>query len=165
MHWKHGNAWEAWEALECMGSIGMHGKHWNAWEALECMGSIGMHGKHWNAWEALECIGSIGMHRKSTEADGADRDDGAGGEYKVSEAIKVVRTCQNLSEQNGTRLWLLLLHVGPNGDGFGGQAFMEHYTASASNRSPHSVNSVRPWSYYPLAPFLQSVMSIRMETD
>jgi hypothetical protein len=47
----------------------------------------------------------------------------------VSEAVKTVRTCQNLSEQNGTCLGLLLLHVGPNGDGFGGQAFMEHYSA------------------------------------
>jgi hypothetical protein len=33
-------------------------------------------------------------------------------------------------------------------------------SASASNRSPHSVSSVRPWSYYPLAPFPQSVTSI-----
>jgi hypothetical protein len=68
------------------------------------------------------------MHRKSTEVDGANRADGAGGEYKVSEAVKVVRTCQNLSGQDGTHLGLLLLHVGPNGDGFGGQAYMEHYS-------------------------------------
>jgi hypothetical protein len=46
----------------------------------------------------------------------------------VSEVVKMVRTCQNLSKQNGTHLGLLLLHVGPNSDGFGGQAFMEHYT-------------------------------------
>jgi hypothetical protein len=39
----------------------------------------------------------------------------------------MVRTCQNLLGQNSTRLGLLLLLVGPNGDGFGGQAFMEHY--------------------------------------
>jgi hypothetical protein len=39
----------------------------------------------------------------------------------------MVRTCQNLLGQNGTRLGLLLLLVGPNGDRFGGQAFMEHY--------------------------------------
>jgi hypothetical protein len=64
------------------------------------------------------------MHQKSLEADGADR---AGGEYKVSEVVKMVRTCQNSLGQNGTHLGLLLL-VGPNGDGFGGQAFMEHYT-------------------------------------
>jgi hypothetical protein len=70
------------------------------------------------------------MHWKSMEADGADGADGDGSEYKVSEAVKTVRTCQNLSEQNGTRLGLLLLHVGPNGDGFGGQAFMEHYSVS-----------------------------------
>jgi hypothetical protein len=69
------------------------------------------------------------MHRKSTEADGADGADGDGGEYKVSEAVKMIRTCQNSLGQNGTRLGLLLLHVGPNGDGFGGQAFMEHYSA------------------------------------
>jgi hypothetical protein len=31
---------------------------------------------------------------------------------------------------------------------------------SASDRLPHSVNSVRPWSYHPLAPFLQSVKNI-----
>jgi hypothetical protein len=62
------------------------------------------------------------------EAYRADRADRAGGEYKVSEAVKAVRTCQNSLGQNGTRLGLRLLHVGPNGDGFGGQAFMEHYT-------------------------------------
>jgi hypothetical protein len=67
------------------------------------------------------------MHRKSTEADGADEADRAGSEYKVSEAVKTVRTRQNSSGQNGTRLGLLLLFVGPNGDGFGGQVFMEHY--------------------------------------
>jgi hypothetical protein len=38
-------------------------------------------------------------------------------------------------------------------------------SASASNRSPHSVNSVRLWSYHPLAPFPQSVTNIWMETD
>jgi hypothetical protein len=68
-------------------------------------------------------------HRKTTEADGADRADEASSEYKVSEAVKVVRTCQNSLGQNGTHLGLLLLLVGPNGDGFGGQAFMEHYSA------------------------------------
>jgi hypothetical protein len=70
------------------------------------------------------------MHRKSMEADKADRAeraDGDGSEYKVSKAVKMVRTCQSSLGQNGTRLGLLLLHVGPNGDGFGGQAFMEHY--------------------------------------
>jgi hypothetical protein len=40
----------------------------------------------------------------------------------------MVRTCQNPLGQNGTRLGLLLLLVGPNGDGFGGKAFMEHYS-------------------------------------
>jgi hypothetical protein len=67
------------------------------------------------------------MHWKSTEVDGADRADRAGSEYKVSEAVKTVRTFQNSLGRNGTRLGLLLLLVGPNGDGFGGQAFMEHY--------------------------------------
>jgi hypothetical protein len=79
------------------------------------------------------CFGSIGMHRKSTEADragGADGADGAGSEYKVSEAVKAVRTCQNSLGQDGTCLGLLLLHVGPNGDKFGGQAFMEHYNST-----------------------------------
>jgi hypothetical protein len=33
-------------------------------------------------------------------------------------------------------------------------------SASTSNGSLHSVNSVRLWSYYPLAPFPQSVTSI-----
>jgi hypothetical protein len=61
------------------------------------------------------------------EADGADGADGAGSEYKVLEVVKAVRTCQNLLGQDSTRLELLLLHVGPNGDRFGGQAFMEHY--------------------------------------
>jgi hypothetical protein len=64
---------------------------------------------HWRHWNALE-------------------EHGDGGEYKVSEVVKMVRTCQNLLGQNGTRLGLLLLHVGPNGNGFGGQAFIEHYT-------------------------------------
>jgi hypothetical protein len=73
------------------------------------------------------------MHRKSTEADGDDGADGAGGEYKVSEAVKMVRTCQNSLGQNGTRLGLLLLLVGPNGDGFGGQAFMEHYSGQRAS--------------------------------
>jgi hypothetical protein len=59
------------------------------------------------------------MHRKSTEVDRADRADGASGEYKVLEAVKMVRTCQNSLGQNGTHLGLLLLLVGPNGDGFG----------------------------------------------
>jgi hypothetical protein len=80
-----------------------------------------------DASEAMACIGSIGMHWKYMEADGADGADGAGGEYTVSEAVKMVRTCQNSLGQDGTCLGLLLLHVGPNGDKFGGQAFMEHY--------------------------------------
>jgi hypothetical protein len=73
------------------------------------------------------------MHRKSTEADGADGADGASGEYKVSEAVKTVRTCQNSLGQNGTHLGLLLLLVGPNGDRFGGQAFMEHYNGNGGD--------------------------------
>jgi hypothetical protein len=51
--------------------------------------------------EALEverCIRGSGMHRRSTEVDGAARADGARGEYKTSEAVKVVRTCQNWME-------------------------------------------------------------------
>jgi hypothetical protein len=40
----------------------------------------------------------------------------------------MVRTCQSSLGQTGTRLGLLLLHVGPHSDGFGGQAFMEHYS-------------------------------------
>jgi hypothetical protein len=38
-------------------------------------------------------------------------------------------------------------------------------SASAADRSPHSVNLVRPWSYYPMAPFPQLGMNIWMETD
>jgi hypothetical protein len=67
----------------------------------------------------VACIRSIGMHQENMEADRADGADRDSGEYKVSEAVKTVRTCQNSLGQNGTRLWLLLLHVGPNGDGFG----------------------------------------------
>jgi hypothetical protein len=47
------------------------------------------------AVEAEGCIGGIVMHWKSTEVDGAD---GAGSEYKVSEAVKwseLVRACQD----------------------------------------------------------------------
>jgi hypothetical protein len=80
--------------------------------------------------EVAACIGSIGMHWKSTEADRAHGADGTGSEYKVSEAVKTVRTCQNSLGQNGTCLGLLLLLVGPNGDRFGGQAFMEHYSGA-----------------------------------
>jgi hypothetical protein len=40
----------------------------------------------------------------------------------------MVRTCQSLLGQTGTHLGLLLLYVGPHGDGFGGQALMEHYS-------------------------------------
>jgi hypothetical protein len=73
------------------------------------------------------------MHQKSTEADRDDGADAAGGEYKVLEAVKTVRTCQNLLGHNGTHLGLLLLLVGPTGDGFGGQAFMEHYSGDNLN--------------------------------
>jgi hypothetical protein len=66
------------------------------------------------------------MHWKCMEA---DRADGAGSKYKVLEAVKAVRTCQNLLGRNGTCLGLLLLLVGSDGDEFGGQAFMEHYNA------------------------------------
>jgi hypothetical protein len=59
------------------------------------------------------------MHWKCMEADGAD---GAGSQ----DSGKMVRTCQNSLRQNGTCLGLLLLLVGPNGDRFWGQAFMEH---------------------------------------
>jgi hypothetical protein len=69
------------------------------------------------------------------EADRADGSDGAGSEYKVLEAVKMVRTCQNSLGQNGTRLGLLLLLVGPNGDGFGGQEFMEHYNVIIMTQS------------------------------
>jgi hypothetical protein len=38
-------------------------------------------------------------------------------------------------------------------------------STSAADRSPHSVNSVRPWSYYPMAPFPQLGTNIWMKTD
>jgi hypothetical protein len=44
------------------------------------------------ASEVVACIRGIRMHQKSTEADRADGADGASSEYKVSEAVKVVRT-------------------------------------------------------------------------
>jgi hypothetical protein len=81
------------------------------------------------AAEAEGCVRGGGMHQKCTEVDGAN---GANSEDKVSEGVKMVRTCQNSLGQNGTRLGLLLLLVGPNGDGFGGQAFMEHYSGELS---------------------------------
>jgi hypothetical protein len=65
------------------------------------------------------------MHRKSTEADGADGADGDNSEYK---SVRGGQSGQNSFELDGTRLGLLLLHVGSNSDEFGGQAFMEHYT-------------------------------------
>jgi hypothetical protein len=70
------------------------------------------------------------------EVDGAD---GAGSEDKVSEVVKAVRTCQNSFGRNGTCLGLLLLLVGPNGDKFGGQAFMEHYI---SHMSPSEMSHI-----------------------
>jgi hypothetical protein len=54
----------------------------------------------------------------------------------------MIRTCQNSLGQNGTCLGLLLLLVGPNGDGFGGQAFMEHYNI-AMNSSVKSLYDVK----------------------
>jgi hypothetical protein len=74
------------------------------------------------------------------EADRADRADGASSEYKVLEAVKWSELCQNSLGQNGTRLGLLLLLVGPNGDGFGGQAFMEHYTACNAGKKSFQTN-------------------------
>jgi hypothetical protein len=44
------------------------------------------------------------------------------------EVIKAVRICQNSLGQDNTHLGLFLLHLGPNGDRLGGQAYMEHYT-------------------------------------
>jgi hypothetical protein len=90
-------------------------------EQFECQNML-------QAGEALEaegCIKGSGMHWRSMEVDGADRADR---EYNVLEAVKAVRTHQNSSGQDGAFLGLLLLHVGPNGDGFGGQTFMEHYS-------------------------------------
>jgi hypothetical protein len=76
------------------------------------------------------------------EADRADGADGASGEYRVLETVKVVRTCQNLLGQDGICLGLLLLHVGPNSDEFGGQAFMEHYTTTTTIRSDQPLPSL-----------------------
>jgi hypothetical protein len=96
------------------------------------------------------------MHRKCTEADGAD---GAGSEDKVSEVVKAVRACQNLLGQNGTRLGLLLLLVGPDGDKFGGQAFMEHYivmkslTLKVINFLFILLLSIQPLRFFFLLPF------------
>jgi hypothetical protein len=87
--------------------------------------SGGMHRRRRHALEALECIGSA---RRWTELM----------ELAVKTKCRRWSNSQNLLGQNGTRLGLLLLLVGPNGDGFGGQAFMEHYTAAVQNRQiPH----------------------------
>jgi hypothetical protein len=48
---------------------------------------------------------------------------------------------------------------------FTATAAVSVYSASTSDRSPHLVSSVRPWSYHLLAPFPQSVTNIWMETD
>jgi hypothetical protein len=42
---------------------------------------------------------------------------------------------------------------------FTATAVVSVYSASASDKSLHSVSSVRPWSYHLLAPFPQSVMN------
>jgi hypothetical protein len=54
-----------------------------------------------------------------------------GGGINTLEVVRAVGTCQHLSGQDGTCLELLLLHAGPNSDGFGGQAFMEHYNKTS----------------------------------
>jgi hypothetical protein len=48
---------------------------------------------------------------------------------------------------------------------FTATAVVSVYSASASDRSPHSVSSVRPWSYYLMAPFPQLGTNIWMKTD
>jgi hypothetical protein len=65
------------------------------------------------ASEAEVCIGGRGMHWRW-------RHWSVGGAQRWTELPE-------LSELDETCLGLLLLHVGPNGDRFGGQAFMEHY--------------------------------------
>jgi hypothetical protein len=74
----------------------------------------------------------------------------------VSEAVKTIRTCQNSLGQNGTRLGLLLLLVGPNGDGFGGQAFMEHYTTTTIHRISQ-LTSFCSWYWYFILGFITGV--------
>jgi hypothetical protein len=54
-----------------------------------------------------------------------------GGASEAAACIGGGQSGQNLSELDGTCLGLLLLHIGPNGDGFGGQALMEHYNGQA----------------------------------
>jgi hypothetical protein len=49
---------------------------------------------------------------------------------------------QNLSELDGTCLGLLLLHVGPNGDEVGGQAFMEYYTMYNVNSTANKAGMI-----------------------
>jgi hypothetical protein len=68
-------------------------------------------------------------HWRHTEVDGAR---GA----QVLEAVRMVRTHPRQMEQSELigKGWNLsgvasfLLHVGPSGDGFGGQAFIKYYT-------------------------------------
>jgi hypothetical protein len=80
-------------------------------EAEGCIGGGGMHWKHWNALE---------VHRSGWSWRSR-------GEYI---SVGGGQSGQNSFELDGTCLGLLMLHVGPNSDKFGGQAFMEHYTVS-----------------------------------
>jgi hypothetical protein len=50
------------------------------------------------ASEVDACIRDSGMHQRSMEVDRAAGADGARGEYKMSEAVKAVRTCQTWME-------------------------------------------------------------------
>jgi hypothetical protein len=71
-------------------------------QAAEISGGEQWQQRRRDASEAATYIRSIRMHWKSMEADRAGRADRASSEYKVSKAVKAVRTC----------LGLLLLHVG-----------------------------------------------------
>jgi hypothetical protein len=80
-----GGAWSRQNLSEVDGLIKMC---WQV-ERSECQNVL-------QADEALEaegCVRGSSMHRRSMEADRAAGADGAGGEYKMSEAVKVVRTC------------------------------------------------------------------------
>jgi hypothetical protein len=64
------------------------------------------------------------MYQKCWNASEGHRSGRSRGEYT---SVGGGQSGQNLLELDGTHLRLLLLHVGPNSDRFGGQAFMEYY--------------------------------------
>jgi hypothetical protein len=89
------------------------------------------------AVRASECIASRwsitggGMcqrHRNASEEHRGGRNWQSWQSWRWMQSVGGSQSSQNWLRQDGTCLGLLLLHVEPNGNRFGGQAFIEHYS-------------------------------------